>query len=188
MSHWKASQLSFCCLAVAMIAALSLNSANAQQRPRDSGAKARGEFGTGFWTNQRASRSIQHARDYSRDLYRYSRDATAVSPEVAKSESENLGKNIESAKKELATVAKQYDGDKEVQAALETISKHLAKAAEVHDQLHQECCKDAPDGGVTMECCSDITKELDKAAAEHAALMRTLEQRAKSNEAKPDKE
>lgn len=185
MSRRKLNQ-SVLFFGLATIAGLALvQNADAQQRPR-SPIERRLHPGRGFWENQRASRSIRHARDYSRDLYRYSRDARVVRPEVAKSESEELGRNIDKAKKGLTAVGKQYVGDKDVQAALETINKHIAKAAEVHKQLHEECCKDAPDGGVTMHCCSQITKELDKAAAEHAALLRTLEQRAKAGAAKTE--
>lgn len=131
--------------------------------------------GKGFWANQRASRSLRHARDYSRDLYLYSRQAVVVSPTVAKAESENLGRNIDLAKKEVAAIRKEYEGNKEVASALAGIDKHIAKAAETHKSLHEECCKDKPDGHVCASCCSDITKELDKALAEHAALIRKLE-------------
>ncbi len=179
MSRRKLNQCVLC-IAVAMIAGLTMvQSADAQQRPR-SIVERKQHPGKGFWENQRASRSIQHARDYSRDLYRYSRDAQVVSPEVAKAESVELGRNIEMAQKELAAVGKQHEGDKQVLASLDSINQHIAKAAAVHKTLHEECCKDSPDGGITMHCCSEITKELEKAAAEHAALLRTLDQRSKA--------
>ena len=104
--------------------------------------------GKGFWASQRASRSLRHARDYSRDLYRYSRQAVVVSPQVAKAESENLGRNINLAKKEVAAVRKEFEGNKEVISALAAIDKHIAKAAETHKNLHEECCKNKPDGQV----------------------------------------
>lgn len=170
-------RITILCVVVAAIGGLAIVQEAAAQR--DAGAKARGEIGTGFWTNRRASRSMQHARDYSRGLYRYSRDARVVRPRVAKSESEELARNIEKAQKQLADVRKLYSTDKQVQAALDVIDKHIAKAAKVHKELHEECCKDAPNRGVTMRCCSEIIKELDKAAAEHAAVLRTLERRAR---------
>ena len=178
MSCSKTSQF-LVCLTLAAIAAMSLaDGTNAQQRPRSTMDRKTNQ-GKGFWENQRTTRSIQHAQSFSRDLYRYSRDAGNVAPEVAKAESEQLGKSIATAKKELAAVAKTFEGDKEVLTAVDSINKHLAKASEVHQQLHEECCKDAPDGSVTMECCSDITTELDHAAVEHGALIRKLEQRAR---------
>lgn len=126
-------------------------------------------------SNQRASRSIRHARNYSRDIYRYSRQADRVDPAVAKSESEELGHNITKAQKELAAARNETDNDAETIAALKSIEKHLATAAEHHAMLHEECCKDAVDGGVCMKHCNQILLELDKAQAEHDALIRTME-------------
>lgn len=156
-------------LAVVLLAAVPFSFA---QR---TGAKQRGEFGTGFWKHQRASRNIRHARDYSQDLYRYSRDAATVEPEVAQSESEQLGRNIHAAQKEITSVRKEHASDKDVLRSLESIEAHLKKAAEHHKSLHAECCKDAVDGSVGMECCHVITQELDRALTEHGALMRKLD-------------
>lgn len=148
-------------------------------------AERRQRPGKGFWANQRTSRNIRHARDYSSGLYMYSRRARAVDPAVAKSESENLGRNIECAKKELTVVqqiAKMSD-DKETLKTIDTINKHLANAAETHKALHEECCRESPDGTVASDCCSDITKELEKAMAEHDALMRKLSGKAAEHSA-----
>jgi hypothetical protein len=136
------------------------------------------------WNQNRAQRSLRHARDYSRDLHYYSRDVEKVQPEVAKSESEQIGKNIETANKDLATVRKSIGDDKEAAASLDIIDKHLAKAAEIHKTLHAECCKDSVDAGVCTECCNDITKELEKAMAEHAALIRKLDVKSPSDSEK----
>ena len=38
-----------------------------------------------------------------------------------------------------------------------------------------ECCKETVDGMVCAMCASKIVKELDKAAAEHEALVREME-------------
>ena len=173
--------LSLCVALAAMVVVSGPTAALAQ---RDAGAKARGEFGKGFWSNQRASRNMRHARDYSRGFYRYSREARTIQPEVAKTESAELGRNIDAAKKELATVREEYAGDKEVLASLKVIEDHLTKAAAQHKTLHAACQQDTVDGTVGMECCNVITKELEKAMAEHAALMRKLEIKAESGETK----
>ncbi len=175
------------CLALAVVAAPSLsNSADAQGHPRSTSSR-RLHPGKGYWSSQRASRSIRHAQDYSRDLYRYSGQKNNVTPEIAKTESAGLGKNIESAKKELTALAKQYEGDKEVQDAIKEINKHLANAGDTHGNLHGECCKDMPDGDSVMDCCSNITKELEKAEAEHKALMRLLAKRKQASQPKKKK-
>lgn len=131
------------------------------------------------WTHQRAARSVRHARDYSRDIYRYSRNAGHINPAVAKAESEELGHNITKAQQHLATARKEAGNDPDTVAALESIEKHLSSAAEQHKALHEECCKPSVDGAVSMSCCSSITLDLEKAQAEHNALLRSLEIKSK---------
>ena len=158
-------------LAVALLLGAGLPSHAFAQR--DAGAKARGDFSP-FWSSQRASRSMRHARDYSEGLYRYSRESKTVKPEVAKSEAEELGRQIANAQKHVGDVRTQIGDDKKAAAAVDSIQKHLDSAAASHAKLHAECCKDVVDGQVCSECCSDVTKELEKAMAEHDALMRQL--------------
>jgi len=129
----------------------------------------------GTWGNQRASRSIQHARDYSRDMYRYSRDAEQVVPSVAKSESEELGRNISKAQKEVTAARQEVGKDAAALATLKSVEQHLAAAEKHHKMLHEECCKDSVDGSVCMKHCSQILLELDKAQAEQDSLIRDME-------------
>jgi len=129
----------------------------------------------GTWGNQRASRSIGHARDYARDIYSYSRDAGSVDPAVAKEESEELGHNIDKAQKDLAAARKEVGNDAQALATLKSVQQHLAAAAAQHKMLHEECCKDSVDGDVCMQRCSQILLELDKAQAEQDALIRSME-------------
>lgn len=132
-------------------------------------------------SNQRTSRSIRHARSYSRGIYEYSRDADKIDPAVAKSESEELGHNITKAQKELATSRAEAGNDVKTLAALKSIEQHLAAAAQHHQMLHEECCKSSVDGMVCMDCCNNILLELDKAQAEQDALIRSIEMRAHSS-------
>jgi hypothetical protein len=127
------------------------------------------------WGQNRSQRSMRHARDYSRDLYSYCREVKKVQPEVVTAESEKIGSNIVASQKELSAVRKAAAGDQATLATLEAIEKQLAKAAEIHKTLHAECGKDQIDSGVCGHCCSEITKELEKAMADHAALMRKIE-------------
>lgn len=159
------------CLAVVAMVMLSNNlSAFAQQRSREYMGKP--HYGSSTF---RASRNMSHARDYSRDLYYYTRDAQTIDPELVRSESRELGRNIDATKKELATIRKEYTADKEVLASLKVIEDHLTNAAAQHKTLHAQCQMDTFDGTAGMKCCSDITTELEKAIAEHAALLRKLE-------------
>jgi hypothetical protein len=129
---------------------------------------------------------MRHARDYSQDIYYYSRGAQRIEPQVAKAESEQLGKNIDAVKKELAVVRTESAADKETLAALEAIEKHLTKAVETHKMLHAESSRDSVEGGICAKCCSEITKALEMAMAEHDALRRTLELRTQDESTRVD--
>ena len=132
--------------------------------------------GRGFWIDERTERNIRHARDYSRGLYHYSRYARRVEAPVAKSESVQLGECITAARKELASRAKTTKS-KDTQAALKAIERHLDAAARAHKSLQAVCGKDTMDKVACARHCNTITKELDKAQAEHRALIRALELR-----------
>jgi len=126
-------------------------------------------------SNQQASRSVRHARSYTRGVYEYSRDADKIDPAVAKSESEQIGQNITKAQKDLAKARQEAGSNAKTLAALKTVEQHLTIAAEHHQMLHEECCKDEVKGSVCMQHCNQILLELDKAQAEQAALIRSME-------------
>ncbi len=129
----------------------------------------------GFFETQRSSRGISHARDYARDIYQYSTGVQVVTPQVMKSESQWLGQNIVGAQQHVAVLQEQFKGSPNKLESVKTISQHLTKAAELQKELHTECCKQTVDGMVCSKCCSNIVKELDKAAVEHEALVREVE-------------
>jgi hypothetical protein len=129
----------------------------------------------GTWNNQRASRSIRHAIDYSRDITSYARGVDRIAPAVVKSESEELGRIIANGQKEIAAAREFAGTDTKALSAYKSIDGHLSAAAKHHTMLHEECCKDAVDGNVCAKCCNDILMELDKAKAEHDALIKSLE-------------
>lgn len=160
------------CLAIIVaFTATDVSTASAQTYP-----KGKPHYG---WRNERAARDMRHASDYSRDLYQYSRSVDTVDPEVAKSEAKALGDNIVAAQKELAGVRKEAGDDKETLQAVESIEKHLGNAAAMHKTLHEACNMTSVDGKASAHCCSVITKELEKAMAEHSALIRNIDHKEK---------
>lgn len=166
----KVSKLVFFVAACCIISV----SSSAIYAQRDAGAKARGEFGTGFWTNQSAGRHMGYSRGYAQGLCDYSANVQAVSPQVAQPTSDMLGQTLSAAKKDIQTVRKELGADKEVKARLDEIEKHLNAALAHHKSLHMECCKESGDVVAAMTCCSDLIKEVEKAQAEHSALLRKL--------------
>jgi len=166
--------------AVAVLAGPALAAAPKGRSP--GGVTGGARLRPGTWSNQRASRHVRHARDYSRDIYRYSRDARHVDPVIIKAESAALGQNIVRAQQEFAVACQEAGSDVDTVASLKSIEKHLDSAEKQHKILHKEYCKPSVDGSASMSCCSKITSDLDKAQAEHGALLRSLEIKTKKSE------
>lgn len=130
---------------------------------------------------------MRSARTYSRGVYEYATRAPKMATVVTESDSELIGQTLQSAKKDVSTMRKENPSDKEILARLDEIDKHLAAALAQHKTMHEECCKDEPNAEMTMECCNDLMKELDKAIAEHAALMRKLYPDKANKDTAPEK-
>jgi hypothetical protein len=99
---------------------------------------------------------------------------------VARADSEELSRNIRSAQRELADVRKEIGNDSETLAALKAVEQHLAAASQHQKLLHEECNKDSVNRTACMKHCNAILLELDKAQAEHDALIRSIEMRTHS--------
>ncbi|MAT69118.1 MAG: hypothetical protein CMJ58_06290 [Planctomycetaceae bacterium] len=95
--------------------------------------------------------------------------------DIARAESEELGRNIAKAQQELQTVQQEVGQEPTAAASLKTIKEHLSKAATEHAMLHKECEKESIDESACMKHCNQILLELDKAQAEHDALLRIME-------------
>jgi hypothetical protein len=88
-----------------------------------------------------------------------------------------LSRYLDDAQKHLATMKKDFAGDKETVAAIENIEKGLASAVE-HNKQMIACCENQKfDKIATMACCTDLVKQLDKVHADHVALMKKLSQK-----------
>lgn len=161
-------------LAAGLAMATLLGLAPEAMAQRDAGSKMRGEFGTGFYAGRSAGRKMRSVRSYSQGVYEYATRAPKMATVVTESDSELIGQTLQSTKRDVSTMRKEHAADKEILARLDEIDKHLAAALEQHKKMHEECCKDEPNADMTMVCCNDLMKELDKAIAEHAALMRKL--------------
>lgn len=137
--------------------------------------EARLHPGSKTWASQRTSRNLQHGREYARDFYRYSRNATQFAPSVARSEAAVLGQTIQRAQEATVATASEVGSDPTLKAAYDRLQGHLAAAAEHQAMLHKECGKDPVDGNACAACCSRVLLELDKAQAEHDAILRAQE-------------
>lgn len=153
--------------------AMNSPAAFSEQRPR-SVAERRQSPGKGYWENHRVSRNIQHARDFASSIHRYATQAPSFNRQVAKAESEILGQQIESTSRELTAIREAHGEDRRVIEQAKSVEAKLAEAASAQEMLHEECCKDAPDGVVCSDMASRITSSLDKVASEHAKLLQIM--------------
>ncbi|MDX1930622.1 MAG: hypothetical protein SFV81_29125 [Pirellulaceae bacterium] len=128
----------------------------------------------GFFETQRSSRSINHAQDYARDIYRYSSVPNVAAP-IIKSESQGLGQTIVTAQQQVKVLQDAHKANPSKAESVKKIDQHLAKAAELQKELHAECSKEKVDAKACAMCASKITKELDHAKAEQEAIIREIE-------------
>lgn len=132
--------------------------------------------GKGFWENSRASRNIQHARDYSRAIQRYTTQVPMIDPAVTKAESEMLGHHVQGIQREMTAVRESNVSNPQVVEHVKSIETKMAQVASTHKKLHEECCKSSPDGKLCAEMASKISSSLDQIAKDHEKLLTTMGQ------------
>ncbi len=134
------------------------------------------------WRARTAGRRIRHAREYVGGVQHYTKRAPKIVPMIAPEHVEEVGRNIDAAKKDLAAVKKGSGDDKAIVARIESIEKQLDAASAQQKMMHEECCKESPDGEKTMECCAACMKHLDAAMKEHGELMKVLDPKGETKE------
>lgn len=161
-------------LAVTLTATtLGASVASAQSKIRSVEERRQGK---GFWENSRASRNIQHARDYSRGIQRYTTQVPRINPVITKSESEMLGHHVQGIQREMAAVRESNVSNPQVAQQVKSIETKVTQVASTQKMLHEECCKDSPDGKVCADMAAKITSTLDQIAKDHAKLLKAMDQ------------
>jgi hypothetical protein len=162
----------------AVLFALAVTDANLAHAQKDATSKSRGEHSVPFWSSKASSRRITHARDYARDFHGYIVANPKPDPAVMKEVTAEIGRNLEEAKGHLGRLKKDFADDKDAVAGIEALEKQLAAAFDQHTMLGACCEKEDFDAIETMECCSDLTTQLDKILIGHDELMRKLARKA----------
>lgn len=162
---------------------------DASAQPRNS-AENRLHAGHGWanrntWGHRQAGRRMGHAIEYSRDLRGYASYPRTVQPQeqvvvpvtpYPVIVTEEIGRNISAAQRDIARVKKTTDlsKDSDAKASFEKIEKHLTAAAEQHAKM-EDCCQGAEcDGEGMMKCCDSAVEHLEAAKAENEKLMKRL--------------
>ena len=145
---------------------------------KDAGSKARGEHSVPFWSSRSSARHLTAARDYARDFQAHVAVNPKPEPAVVKEVTKEIGNSLDEAKKHLAQLKKDFAGNKDAVAGIESIDKQLTAAFDHHKALCECCEKEAFDAIATMACCKDLAGELDKILDQHDALMLKLAPKA----------
>jgi hypothetical protein len=162
---------------------LAAQPASAQSRIND---KVSRNNAKGFWANQRTSRNIQHARDYSRSIGSYTTQSPVINPAITHAESQMLGMQVQGIQRDMGIVRQAYVDNPQVVQQVKVIDDKLAAASETQKLLHAECCKEAPDGKVCGEMATKLTTALDEISKDHAKLMKMTGDDKHEGHAAPD--
>ncbi len=130
--------------------------------------------GAGFWANQRTSRNIQHARDYSTGIQQYATHAPTIQPQVTQAESQMLGQQLQAIQRDLVIVREEHKASPKVVEQVKKMETQLGQATTIQKSLHEECCKTSPDGKMCAEMCGKIHASLDELKKEHDKLLKEL--------------
>ena len=158
-------------LGLVVIAISTSLTASAQSRLNDKVAR---NNGASFFANGRASRDIQHSRDYSRSIQQYTTQVPTINPVVTQAESQMLGHQIQGIQRDMVIIREENKSNPQVVEQVKGIETKLAQAASTQKMLHEECCKDSPDGKVCGEMAGKVTSTLDQISKDHAKLLKTM--------------
>lgn len=167
----------FCAVVrVCVLAALALVVSPQFAAAQGSGFRTAGEKITGeaYWPGRATTRYVESARAYAQEYQSYLSRVPRPEPAVVQEVSRTLSGYLEDSNKHLAAMKKDFAGDKETVAAVESIEKDLAKALE-HNKAMIDCCHaEKFDKAMAMSCCTDLAKQLGKIHDDHQALMKKL--------------
>jgi len=167
MNATSRSLLVAACAALLLIPSL----ATAQNPFRTAGEKISGEA---YWPGRATGQYVQSAQNYAQEYQGYLARTPRPEPAVVQEVSKTLGGYLDEANKHLVSMKKDFAGDKETVAAIESIEKDLAKAID-HNKDMIKCCENEKyDKAMAMTCCTDLSKALGKIHADHVALMKKL--------------
>jgi hypothetical protein len=158
---------------VAFFAITSTQPALAQSRIND---KVSRNNGASFFANERASRNIQHARDYSRGIQRYTTQAPMIQHQVTQAESQILGQQLQGIQRDMVIVREEHASNPKVVEQVKKIETKLTECATMHKSLHEECCKETPDGNVCSTMATKLNASLEQIKKEHDMLLKELGQ------------
>jgi hypothetical protein len=160
----------------AVIAALSIVAVPTNAHAQSTGFNTAGAkiSGDAYWPGRATTRYIESARNYAQEFQTYVAKTPKPEPAVVKEVSKTLASYLDEASKHLVSMKTDFAADKETVAAVESLEKELAIAV-ARNKAMITCCQDEKfDKAMSMTCCTDLAKQLDKIHTEHVDLMKKL--------------
>ena len=161
-----------CSLAVATILVVTDSTAQAQKAMYN--PSAAGNMGGTRYRPYTARTYQSHAINHAQVLRTYGTTASTVPSDTAKEHAAAVRENLDKSFAELEKADGIVKDDAEAKALLAEIKAHHKKADEVCGTLEAECVKEAANGKVVADCCTDMIKELEAAFVAHDKLMKHL--------------
>ncbi len=156
---------------VAIVAIGTMQPAHAQSRIND---KVSRNNGASFFANERTSRNIQHARDYSRGIQRYATQVPMIQHQITQAESQILGQQLQGIQRDMVIVREEHASNPKVVEQVKKIETKLTECTAMHKSLHEECCKATPDGKVCSSMATKLEASLEQIKKEHDMLLKEL--------------
>ncbi|MBL8819704.1 MAG: hypothetical protein JNL58_27005 [Planctomyces sp.] len=142
----------------------------AQDRPRDSGSKARGQAFK-FWVSRSAN---AHARDNARSIFHYGRIQQAVPAVPVQEHLTAVRDNVQKSQKAISDLKKDNPENKEALASIARVDALHKKVLEHCDRLDAQVADGEGDSEEVCACCVDMHRDLSAADAEMEKLMKAL--------------
>jgi hypothetical protein len=154
-----------------LLAITTAQTSFAQNRIND---KVSRNNGASFFANERTSRNIQHSRDYTRGIQRYTTQAPMIQSQVTQAESQMLGQHFQGIQRDMVIVREEHAANPKVVDQVKKIEAKLTECVAIHKSLHTECCKATPDGKVCSEMATKLDASLELIKKEHDKLLKEL--------------
>lgn len=162
---------------VLMLASWELALGGDSDKPKDGGEKSAptkvATFGEGF---RPCSASVfeRSALDNASILHRYANAPENVTNEVLQEHLVEVERQLANLKKEYAKLGEELRKQKNLQAQIQSVEQHSAKAKQQCDMLEQAVQSGKTDRDKTREYCDVMCKELKASLEQHYKLMRGM--------------
>jgi flagellar motility protein MotE (MotC chaperone) len=148
--------------------------ATAQNSFRTAGEKISGDA---YWPGRATSQYLQSAQNYTQEFQTYVARTPKPEPAVVAEVHKTLANYLDESSKHLASMKKDFAGDKETLAAIDKMEKGLATAVSHNKTMIESLKNEDVNQVLAMNSAADLSKEIAKVHADHVSLMKKLSEK-----------